>query len=100
MRRIFEPFYTTKEPGRGTGLGLAAVYGTVKNHEGTIQVYSEPGRGTTFRIFLPLTRDNAPRDHESEAHEVAHGEGRVLLVDDDPAICDTAKRIIESLDTR
>ena len=97
LRRIFEPFYTTKEPGRGTGLGLAAVYGTVKNHEGTIQVYSEPGRGTTFRIFLPLAREDAPRDHGFEPEVVAHGEGRVLLVDDDPAVCDAAKRLIESL---
>ena len=86
--RIFEPFFTTKETGKGTGLGLATVYGIVRQAGGSIQVESEPDRGSTFRIFLPVT--HAP---EAQAGQSAAPEGRlaapttILLVEDQAAVC-------------
>lgn len=87
-RKIFEPFFTTKEVGKGTGLGLALVYGTIKKHEGYITVSSEPGRGSIFKIYLPLT-DNTPEEparppNLSSAY--AGGAETVLVAEDDEAL--------------
>jgi len=93
--RIFEPFFTTKEKGKGTGLGLSMVYGVVKNHGGFINVYSEPGEGSTFKIYLPLS--GKPEVLESDVDtEMAGGHETILVIDDEEAIRQVAADILES----
>lgn len=96
-QHLFEPFFTTKAPGKGTGLGLASVYGTVKNHNGSIEVYSELGYGTTVKIYLPAA-DAEFREEECKPAQVAQcGTERILLVDDEEMIRITASQILENL---
>ncbi|MEJ2169846.1 MAG: response regulator, partial [Desulfobacterales bacterium] len=98
-QRIFEPFYTTKQIGKGSGLGLASAYGIIKNHDGIINVYSEPEKGTTFNIYLPASDKQVSRQKES-TEEVLNGTEMILLVDDEDMVVNVGKQILERLGYR
>ncbi len=94
--RIFEPFFTTRKMGRGTGLGLATVYGILKNHGGFINVYSEKGQGTTFNIYLPVS-EKLPQEETPPMEMVRKGSGTILIVDDEEIIIEVGVPLLENL---
>jgi CheY-like chemotaxis protein len=94
-QRIFEPFFTTKEVGRGTGLGLAIIYGIVKQHNGYIDVYSELGRGTIFRIYLPAIDVKAEEALSTQYIPLIGGTEMILLVEDEKALRTVTKDLLE-----
>ncbi|HZC81182.1 MAG TPA: ATP-binding protein, partial [Nitrospiraceae bacterium] len=97
QEHIFEPFFTTKEQGKGTGLGLSTVYGIVKQSGGNIWVYSEPGRGTSFRIYLPRIEAAAEVVEPDKAQEqLLRGSETILLVEDEPGVRKLAKTILHT----
>lgn len=98
QEHIFEPFFTTKVVGKGTGLGLAMVYGIVKQNDGFINVYSEPGQGTTFRIYLPRYRGMIIDAMEEKTTPIPEGKGEwVLVVEDDAAVMKLTAKILDGL---
>ena len=97
--RIFDPFFTTKRMGRGTGLGLATVYGIIKGHKGAIHVYSEPGHGTTFTIYLPASEKEVVKE-KSAAGTITRGTETILLVDDEKMVLEVGRDMLEFLGYR
>lgn len=94
--RIFEPFYTTKDKGQGTGLGLSMVYNIVKQHEGFIEVYSEEGKGSTFSIYLPQYKVEGGRSEMRRGQkELVQGEGGILIIDDEEIVRKLSKSILQ-----
>jgi PAS domain S-box-containing protein len=95
-QRIFDPFFSTKETGKGTGLGLASVYGIIKNHGGYIEVQSQKGQGSQFSIFLPASAKQVPTIAES-APEIIKGSGTILMVDDEEMVLDVGAQVLKKL---
>lgn len=98
LERIFEPYFTTKEVGEGTGMGLALVHGIVKKHDGAVTVQSEPGKGTTFQVYLPISDKEIITDADIKTTGlIPRGDERILFVDDEKEVVDMAKRMLEYL---
>ncbi|MCP6762673.1 MAG: PAS domain S-box protein [Fischerella sp. CENA71] len=92
--RIFEPFFTTKEPGKGTGLGLSTVIGIIKNHDGFVNLYSQVGKGSRFKVFLPTSEQTATQEDEHSQKPKGNGE-LILIVDDEASIREITKTSLE-----
>jgi len=97
LQHIFEPFFTTKETGQGTGLGLATVYGIVKQNDGFINPYSEPGRGTTFKIYIPRSMEEGEVLEDIQEPLPVSGTGTVLLVEDDDMVRQITTEMLEAI---
>ena len=97
MNNIFEPYFTTKEKGKGTGLGLAVVYGILTEHKGDIKVYSEVGKGTTFNVYLPLMKKSTESISTETVLDKLTGTERILLVDDEKSVVRLEKQMLERL---
>jgi CheY-like chemotaxis protein len=96
MENIFEPFFTTKEVGKGTGLGLSMVYGIIKQHNGNINVYSEVGKGTTFKIYLPLAQTKIEAISKPETNTLPEGKGETIIIaEDEPQVREIVRHLLQ-----
>jgi len=100
MNKIFDPYFTTKEQGKGTGLGLAVVYGIIKKHHGDIKVYSEVGKGTAFNVYIPLIEKSPDAISAEKVESYETGTEKVLLVDDEEPVARLEKQMLERLGYR
>jgi CheY-like chemotaxis protein len=100
LEHVFDPFFTTKPEGQGTGLGLSMVYGFVKQSEGHIKIYSEPGQGTTVRVYLPRVRETEDVATEVDAGPIVGGSETVLVVEDDEDVRSTVVELLSDLGYR
>jgi CheY-like chemotaxis protein len=97
LDRIFDPYFTTKGKDKGTGMGLAVVHGIVKSYGGDIRVYSEPGKGTLFHVYLPVIRSRVGTEEIEAVTPVQKGTERIMLVDDEEPIVRMEKQMLERL---
>ncbi|WP_051305602.1 PAS domain S-box protein [Desulfogranum mediterraneum] len=97
LSHIFEPFFTTKDVGNGSGLGLATVYGIIKQNEGFIYAESTPGQGTVFELYLPQSETDQQGQEKKETTQTASGSERILLVEDDPMVRELTQKMLENL---
>ena len=97
LDKVFDPYFTTKPMGKGTGMGLALVHGIVKSHDGLITVYSEPGKGTSFQVYLPQYLGETNKEPERIQQETVGGNERILLIDDEALVARMIQRQLENL---
>jgi two-component system, cell cycle sensor histidine kinase and response regulator CckA len=96
-QRVFEPFFTTKGVGKGTGLGLSMIYGIVKQHDGHIDVYSEPGRGTTFKVYFPVEETGVPEETAPKPVPLSGGTETILVAEDEEPLRDLIREILSEI---
>jgi CheY-like chemotaxis protein len=97
LNRIFDPYFTTKKPGEGTGLGLSVVHGIVKSHGGTVTVSGEPGKGAVFSAFFPVIEEDVIMEDEPRTDYAPGGNERILFLDDEDMLVDMGKEMLERL---
>lgn len=97
LERIFDPFFTTKDIGKGTGMGLSMVHGIVSDYDGAITVYSEPGQGSTFHVYIPLANGEVEREKPALPKDLQPGSERIIFVDDEPALVDIGIKTLSRL---